>query len=127
MRMPASLKSEISYSRRLLEAGLDAAVAVRDGAPNQTLAPELVGAVRSACVPAVIGAAVGVLTLRLARKGRSGRAALLGGLVGAAIGFGGGFGFGLREITALVAECAAKNIGVVRDARWIEKNPINYA
>jgi len=125
--MPASLKSEIKYSRKLFEAGLDAAITVRDGAPNQTLAPELVCAARSAWVPAVIGAALGVLTLRLARKGRSGRGALVGGLVGAAIGFGGGFGFGLREVTALVAQRAAKNLGVVRDARWLERHPVNYA
>ncbi len=125
--MPASVKSEIVYSRKLFEAGLNAAVAVRDGAPNQTLAPELVDAVRTACLPAVIGAALGVLTLRLARKGRSGRGALVGGLVGAAIGFGGGFGFSLREVTAMIAQGAAKNLGVVRDAHWLEKHPINYA
>jgi hypothetical protein len=127
MRMPASLKSEIAYSRKLLEAGLDAAIAVRDGAPNRTLTPELVCAARSAWVPTLIGAAAGVLTLRLAGKGRSGRDALVGGLVGAAIGFGGGLGFGLRQITAMIAQGAAKNLVVVRDAHWIEKHPINYA
>jgi hypothetical protein len=125
--MPAAVKSEIAYSRKLLEAGWDAAVAVRDGAPNQTLAPELLGAARSACLPAAIGAALGVLTLRLARQGKSRRSALVGGLVGAAIGFGGGFGFSLREVTALIAQGTAKNLEVVRDAHWIEKHPVNYA
>jgi hypothetical protein len=127
MKIPASLKSEITYSRKLLEAGLNAATAVRDGAPNQTLSPEFARAARGAWAPAAIGAAIGVLGLCLVRKGRSGRDALVGGLVGGFLGFGGGVIWGSREATAGIARKAARNLGTVRDAHWLEKHPITYA
>lgn len=131
MRIPASLKSEITYSRKLVEAGLNAANAVRDGAPNETLAPEFARAARGAWVPAAIGVAAGILGVRLAAKSRSGRGALVGalvgGLVGGVVGFGGGVAWGSRAATAVIARQAVKNVGTVRDQHWLEKHPIAYA
>jgi hypothetical protein len=127
MKIPASLKSEIAYSRKLFDAGLNAATAVRDGTPNQTLTPELARAARGAWAPAAIGAAIGVLGLCLARRGRSGRDALMGGLVGGVLGFGGGVIWSSREAAAEIARQAARNLGTVRDAHWLEKHPITYA
>ena len=127
MKFPASLKSEIDYSRKLFEAGLNAVTTVRDGAPRQTLASELARAVRSAWVPAAVGVAVGALGLCLGRKSKSGRDALTGGLVGGALGFASGVVWGSREVTAGVARQAARNLGTVRDAHWLERNPITYA
>jgi hypothetical protein len=126
MRIPASVKSEITYSRKLLEAGLSAANAARDGAPNLALAPEFARATRGAWVPAVIGTAVGILGMCLAPKSRSGRGALVGGLVGGVLGFGGGVAWGSREVTAPLVRQAAKNLGTVRDQHWLEKHPIAY-
>ncbi len=123
MRIPASLKSEIGYYRKLLDAGLDAAIVVRDG----SIAPELTNAARNAWAPALVGAAIGFVGLRLVRKNKSGRDALVAGLLGAAVGFGGGVGLGLRGVTGKMLSGAAKNLGNVRDARWLEKNPITYA
>jgi hypothetical protein len=127
MRIPASLKSEIAYSRKLFEAGLHAATTVRDGAPNQALAPELARAARSAWAPAAVGVAVGALGVCLARKSKSGRDALAGGLLGGVLGFASGVVWGSREVTAGVAHQAAKNLGRVRDAHWLERHPITYA
>ena len=127
MKIPAFLKSEITYSRKLFEAGLNAATTVRDGAPNQTLAPEFARAARGAWVPAAIGATAGILGICLARKSRPGRDALVGGLLGGILGFGGGVAWGSRQATATIARRAARNLGTVRDAHWLEKNPITYA
>lgn len=127
MKIPASLKSEMAYSRRLLEAGLNAASAAPDGAPHQTLAPELARAARSAWVPAMIGAAVGVLAVYSARKSRPGRGALLAGLIGGAFGFSGGVAWSSRAATSVAVRHAAKSIGAVRDERWLQKHPIAYA
>jgi hypothetical protein len=124
MNIPTSLKSEIAYSRKLLEAGLDAVTAVRDGAPNQTLAPEFARAARDAWLPAAIGTAVGVF---LARKSKTGRGALMGGLLGGAVGFGGAVAWGSRQVTGVIARRAAKNLSAVSDAHWLEKHPITYA
>ncbi len=111
----------------LFEAGLNAATAVRDGTPSQTLASEFACAASSTRVPAAPGAPIGILGVCLVRKGRSGRAALVGGLVGGVLGFGGGFAWGSREAVAVIARQAAKNLGTVRDAHWLEKHPIAYA
>ena len=127
MKIPASLKSEMAYSRRLLEAGLKSATAAPAGAPNATLAPELARAARGAWVPAMIGAAVGILAVYSARKSRSGRGALLAGLIGGACGFGGGVAWSSRAATSSAVRHAAKNIGAVRDEHWLQKHPIAYA
>jgi len=127
MKIPASLKSEMAYSRRLLEAGLKSATAAPDGAPNQTLAPELARAARGAWGPALIGVAVGILAACSVRKSRSGRGALLAGLIGGACGFGGGVAWSSRAATSSAVRNAAKSIGAIRDERWLQKNPIAYA
>jgi hypothetical protein len=124
MRIPASLKSEFTYSRKLFEAGLNAA---GDGARNETLGPEFARAARAAWVPAAVGVAVGILGVCLVTKSRSGRGALVGGLLGGIIGFGGGVAWGSREATSAIARRAAKNVDEVRDQHWLEKNPIAYA
>jgi len=48
-------------------------------------------------------------------------------LLGCAIGLGAGFAWNSRHLSASVAENALKNIGKVRDERWLTKNPVNYA
>jgi hypothetical protein len=127
MRIPASVKSEFSYSRKLFEAGLNAASSVGGGARNESLAPELARAARAAWVPAAVGVAVGILGVCLVPKSRSGRGALVGGLLGGIVGFGGGVAWGSRRATSAIARRAARNLGAVRDQRWLEKNPIAYA
>jgi hypothetical protein len=127
MKLPASLKSEFAYSRKLFEAGLNATGAGGDSARNKALAPELARAARAAWVPAAVGVAVGALGVCLATKSKSGRGALAGGLLGGIVGFAGGVAWGSREATSVMARRAARNIGEVRDQRWLEKNPVAYA
>ena len=124
MRIPASLKSEITYSRKLFEAGLNAAASVRSGRPKQNVASEFA---RVAWVPAVIGATIGVLYVCIARKSKSGRHALVGASVGGVLGFAAGVTWDSRKATATIVRQAAKNIATVNDGHWLEKNPIAYA
>jgi hypothetical protein len=51
----------------------------------------------------------------------------MGGLVGGVLGFGGGVIWSSREAAAEIARQAARNLGTVRDAHWLEKHPITYA
>jgi hypothetical protein len=127
MRISDSLKSDLQYAGDLVAAGLAAAASVRKCAKDQALKPALGHAVRIAWAPALIGAAVGVLAVCWQHDRRTGRHALLGGLMGGAIGFGSGFACGTRSITAGIARNAVDNVNVVRDAHWLEKNPIAYA
>ena len=113
MEILPSLKSEVIYARDIVKAGLDAAASGEKA--MGTLAP------------AVLGVAIGVLGVYLGRKGRIGNSALLGGLVGGALGFSSGVVWGTREQARKGCIEAAQSVKAVRDARWLEKNPVAYA
>jgi hypothetical protein len=51
----------------------------------------------------------------------------MGGLVGSALGFGGGVAWASRGFTGTAARHAIRGVNNVRDARWLERNPIDYA
>jgi hypothetical protein len=53
--------------------------------------------------------------------------ALTYGLLGGAVGLCAGLVWESRRLTASVAGSALKNIGQVRDERWLAKHPIDYA
>jgi len=119
MKIVPALKSEAAYARDIVKAGLD-------GVGNAK-GPELGRVSQHALAPAVLGAAVAILGVYLGRKGRTGSAAVLGGLVGCAIGFAGGVAWGTRSHASAAAKSAIRNVQVVRDAHWLEKNPVAYA
>jgi hypothetical protein len=123
MRILPTLKSEAIYARNIVQAGLDAATTA-----GKVDSRDLARASQTALAPALLGAAVGVLGIYLGRKkGRLGSAAILGGLVGCAIGFTGGVAWGTRAHTGAAARNALQNVQAVRDAHWLEKNPVAYA
>jgi hypothetical protein len=122
MRILPTLKSEAVYARDMVKAGLNAATSARKVNP-----PDLARASQTAIAPALLGAAVGVLGIYLGRKGKLGNAAVLGGLVGCAVGFTGGVAWGTRAQASAAARTALHDVQVVRDARWLEKNPVAYA
>jgi hypothetical protein len=72
---------------------------------------------RNAWVSAAIGAAVGIGSAWLAADRKSRYGILLGGVVGGSLGYGG----------AAIAPTAIRKVNDLRDARWLEKNPIAYA
>ncbi len=126
MRILPSLKSEVIYARDIVKAGLDGAASAGKAAPGEPQAT-LARASQSAIAPAAIGVAIGVLGVYLGRKDRNAVAAMLGGLVGGALGFTGGVAWGTRERTRTCCQHAAHNVQAVRDAHWLEKNPVAYA
>jgi hypothetical protein len=127
MGISQSWKSDVRYAGHLMEAGLSAAASIRKGTADQPLRPVLGRAVRSAWVPALVGATIGALTAGLRRDRKRGTRAVVGSLIGGVLGFSGGVACGSRQLTGSVARQAARNISAVRDARWLEKNPIAYA
>ena len=122
-----SLKSEAVYARDIVKAGLDAATSAVKTLPADTHRADLARIGQSSLAPAVLGAAIGILTVYLGRRGRAGTTAILGGLVGGALGFTGGVAWGTRQHTKLCYRAATTNIQSVRDAHWLEKNPVAYA
>jgi len=110
---------DIGYAREIVKAGLDGV--------GHSEGPNLGRVSQGALAPAVLGAAVALLGVYLGRKGRAGSAAVLGGLAGCVLGFAGGIAWGTRAHTSAAAKSAIHNVQAVRDAHWLEKNPVAYA
>jgi len=70
---------------------------------------------------------VGVLGSYPGYRQKSVARALTYGLLGGVLGLGAGVVWESRRLTASVAGSALKNIGKVRDERWLTKHPIDYA
>jgi hypothetical protein len=118
------VRSDIAYARNLVGAGLDGVSSAWKETGSHAFAPALTGAVWG---PIAIGAAAGILTACLNRKRRSGFIVAMGGVVGSALGLGAGVAYVSRGVTGAVARGAMRKVNTVRDARWLEKNPIAYA
>jgi|KBSSwiStaDraftv2_1062776.scaffolds.fasta_scaffold1715813_1 hypothetical protein len=127
MRILPSLKSEVIYARDIVKAGLDAATSAGKSSSDQPPAANLARVSQSALAPAALGAAIGLISVYLGRKGRPGTQAIVVGLVGGALGFTGGVAWGTRQQTKVCYRQAVENIQEVRDAHWLEKNPVAYA
>jgi hypothetical protein len=113
MRVLPTLKSEAIYARDIVKAGFDGAASGEKAVTN--------------LAPAAVGVAIGILGVYLGRKRRMGNSVLLGGLVGGALGFSSGVVWGTREQARHGCIQAAQSVQAVRDARWLEKNPVAYA
>jgi len=122
MRIPESFKSEVIYARDIVKAGLDATASL--GAEP---APDLARVSQSALGFAILGASIGALGVYLGRKGRLGNTAILGSVVGGALGFTSGVAWATRDQTKRYYQAATHNVQGVRDAHWLEKNPVAYA
>ncbi|MGA2888345.1 MAG: hypothetical protein ABSE51_09865 [Terracidiphilus sp.] len=122
------VKSNVDYGRRLLDSGMEGARSGQEEFLNgKPLTPFLGESVRSALVPAAIGACVGVLAAYPLSRKKSAGVTLAYGLLGGAIGLTTGMAWESRRLSASVAGSAMKNIGRVRDEQWLVKHPIDYA
>ena len=121
-------KSEFEYGRRVLNSGLEGARSGEEAfLDGRSLTPFLGDAVQKALKPAGIGAVVGMLS-GYRGNGHSSMGRILGfGLLGSLIGFASGVAWESRDLTASIAGNALKQIDKVRDERWLEKHPIDYA
>jgi hypothetical protein len=120
--------SNADYGRRLLDSGIEGARSGREAfLSGKPLTPFLGESVRSALKPAVLGACIGAISGYPACRQKSIARALTYGLLGGALGLCAGLVWKSRRFTASVAGSALKNIGKVRDERWLVKHPIDYA
>src|SRR5579884_1739290 len=121
-------RSEMEYGRKVLGSGLEGArsgqEAFLNGRPLSTFLSE---SVREALKPAVVAACIGILSGYPAKRHRSvGRGLGLGWLCGV-IGFGAGFAWASRHLTASMACELRRKVDRVRDEHWLEEHPIDYA
>ncbi len=120
-------KLNADYGRKLFDFGIEGARSGRDAFLNgEPLTPFLGESARSAWKAAALGVGLGVLVSYPGRRRKSIARTLAFGLLGGAIGLCAGLVWESRHLTASVADGALRNIGKVRDERWLSKNPINY-
>jgi len=128
MNIGDAIKSNIEYGNNLVESGLEgASTGGKAAIEDHRVATELAQAVYDSWQPALAGACIGLLAGYLTDDRKPARGALVGSLLGAALGFGGGMAWGSRQLTGAMARGAMRSINQARDARWLETNPIDYA
>ena len=70
----------------------------------------------------------GKITSAAARgKRRSASSVVIGGLLGSVVGWGAGVAWKSRHFAGAATTKAMRSIHAVRDAHWLEQNPIDYA
>lgn len=120
--------SNLDYSRKVLNSGLEGARSGREAfLHGRSLTSFLSESVRNAWKPAVIGACLGVLSSCPGNRQKSLIRLLTCGLAGGALGFGAGVAWKSRRLTTSVADGAMRKIGKTRDEHWLEMHPIDYA
>ena len=82
---------------------------------------------RGVCGGAITGATFGILSGWMGKAGRSNRMAAAGGVIGVVVGMGTVLAWNSRRFTGSATRNAVRRMNAVRDARWLEKNPIAYA
>jgi len=123
MRNLQRLESDITYARDLVGAGLEGVTsALRRKGDGAAALPLSVAVFLSTAV----GAIVGVWQASRSRSRVSRYSLALGGLAGSALGFGCGVAWESKGLAGTAARSAVHKVGSVRDARWLEKNPVAY-
>jgi hypothetical protein len=123
-----SFRSNLRYGRKLVKSGVSGLSRGREAQLNgQRLSEALAQSARASLGLATLGACAGLLRYYLpARRGRVAKTVACG-IVGSAIGFVAGFAWKTRDLTESMARSAAKQMTVVRDERWLDRHPIDYA
>ncbi len=114
---------DLAYLKQLVSAGRHGIASARQETGGGVFAPPLQNVVWT---PAVVGAALGALGTRL-RGSRKARSLALGGLAGGAIACAAVMAWASRRFTGCAARRVASHVSAVRDARWLESHPIDYA
>ena len=119
-----SVKSEIGYARKLVGAGLSGIASAWEKSGDRVVEPITAGKI---WVPAGIGAATGLIGVCLHRSRRSPSSFAIAGLLGSILGFSAVMAWSSREFSGTAVRTARDQVNTVRDARWLERNPIDYA
>ena len=128
MEPDQKFKSNLRYGRELVKSGVAGLASGRaEHLQGQPLSEVLARSARASLGLATLGACTGLLRYYLpARRGRILKTVACG-LVGSAIGFAAGFAWMTRELADTMRRSATKQMKTVRDQRWLEHNPIDYA
>ncbi len=122
-----SLKANLHYARALANSGLSGLRQGRDSQlEGECLSTVLTRSALASLSVAAIGAFAGLFSLRQFDR-RSVSRTVAFGVAGGTIGFAAGFTWKTRNLTASMARSALKEMGTVRDERWIARHPIDYA
>jgi hypothetical protein len=127
MSVSDKIRSNLTYGKELVETGIQGA----NDARRTTLASEdaagmVTTAAQESWQAAAIGALAGAIFGVIADDRKPVRGVIAGGLLGAAVGFGGSFAWKTRPLTGAMAREAGRRIGAARDEHWLESNPVNY-
>jgi hypothetical protein len=122
-----SLKANLHYARALAHSGMSGLRRGRDSQlEGHCLSETLARSALASLTVAAIGACAGLFSFsRFNRRSVSRTVAF--GVAGGTIGFAAGFTWKTRSLTSSMARGALKEMGTVRDERWIAKHPIDYA
>ncbi|HEY5175289.1 MAG TPA: hypothetical protein VII95_06950 [Terriglobales bacterium] len=119
-------KTNLNYGQALVHSGLSGLRRGRDSQlEGQRLSAVLTRSALASLSLAALGAWAALFRLRRHDR-RSISRTVAYGIAGGAIGFAAGFTWKTRDLTASMARSALKEMGTVRDERWIAKHPINY-
>jgi len=121
-------KSDMEYGRRVLNSGLDGVRSGREAfLHGRPLTPFFRESCRKALKPAALGACIGLLTSCPRGRLHGTSRILVSGLLGGLLGFAAGVAWESRFLAKSAADGALKSMKQVRDERWFEKHPIDYA
>ena len=128
MKLHPALTSNLAYGKKLVGSSIHGANSgTRRIFDEEPLGAIVARAVREAGVPAAVGACVGAVASVWKGDGKASKAAVLGGLVGAGLGFSAGLLWGSRHLSGAIVKGAIHGISTTRDEHWLEHHPINYA
>jgi hypothetical protein len=124
MNTPNWLRPDVSYIRRLAEAGLDGVTSAWNAPCDRTVVSNASNAV---WLTAAAGGLVGGISALMMGRRKSGYKTAFGVLVGGATGYGSGLAWKSRVFPTTIGRSVMRRVNAVRDERWLEKNPIDYA
>jgi len=128
MQSDRALGNYLRYGRSLASSGAAGMRSGRDAyLDGKPLGSVLSQKARASLGLAAVGACAGLLQCLVSGRRRRIPASLALGAAGSVIGFFAGFTWKTRDLTSSMVHGAAKSMGTVRDERWLERHPIDYA
>jgi hypothetical protein len=124
MSLRKRIRSNVDYARKIVGSGIAGAKYGREAFSSQEpLSPFLSESASKALKLATLGACIGALGGHFARKHKPIAFAMLGGM----IAFAAAFSWTTHPLTASMGRGALKKVRSVRNERWLQKHPIDYA
>ncbi len=120
-------KTTADYTRKLVHSGYEgAALGAESALHGADLSSFFIESVRTALVPAALGACLGVLRCHPATR-KSAARALAYGFLGGAVGFSCAVAWHTRQLASSAGSGAWQSVSHTRDEHWLEQHPIDYA